>query len=57
MWVQNKLSPSDFWNLTMTEWWWWFETVIPEHVTERTELSKKLKAAKESEKCQLNQQI
>tara|TARA_R110000824_G_scaffold66238_2_gene172004 strand:+ start:121 stop:294 length:174 start_codon:yes stop_codon:yes gene_type:complete len=57
MWVQNKLSPSDFWNLTMTEWWWWFETVIPEHVTERSELSQKLKAAKEIEKCQLNLQI
>lgn len=48
-WVKNKMSPSDFWNLTITEFWWWFESMIPEEVTSRSELSEKLKAAKERE--------
>lgn len=44
------MPPSDFWNLTIDEFWWWFETIIPEEVLAKNELSEKLKKAKEAEK-------
>lgn len=43
------MTPSEFWNLTIQEWWWWFDTVIPEELIEKRELSDKLKRAKERE--------
>ena len=45
-WVKSKMAPSEFWGLTVTEWWWWFESMIPEHITTRSELCEKLKQAK-----------
>ena len=44
------MTPSEFWNLTITEWWWWFETMIPREVTDRKELLDKLHKAQAKEK-------
>lgn len=44
------MPPSDFWNLTITEFWWWFETIIPEEFVQKTELTEKLRTAQEAHK-------
>lgn len=44
------MSPSDFWNLTIDEFWWWFDTIIPNEIVQKNELTSKLRAAQEAEK-------
>lgn len=48
------MSPGEFWTLSPTEFWWWFETIIPEEVIQRNELSAKLRAVQAAEKAKLN---
>lgn len=44
------MQPSEFWNLTIDEFWWWFETIIPEKLTQSAELYELLEAAEKESK-------
>lgn len=48
-WTSKGLLPSEFWKLTIDEFWWWYESQIPEKVNVMAELYEDLQNAKQAE--------
>jgi hypothetical protein len=41
------MTPSEFWCLTIDEWWWWLESVIPESFKHNADMLEMLEDAEE----------